>query len=41
MKSSAKKTTQIVPRVRMTPSMSAAAGRGMRTPSESRVSPEE
>ena len=41
MKSSAKNTTKIVPRVRMTPSMSAAIGRGMRTPSESRVRPEE
>ena len=40
-KSSAKKTTQIVPRVRITPSTNAAAGRGMRTPSESSVRPEE
>ena len=41
MKLSAKKTTQIVPRVRITPSTKAAAGRGMRTPRESRVRPEE
>ncbi len=40
-KFSAKKTTHTVPMLRITPSTSAAAGRGMRTPSESRVRPEE
>ena len=41
MKLSAKKTTQIVPSVRITPSTKAARGRGMRTPSDSSVRPEE
>ena len=41
MKLSAKNTTQIVPTVRMTPSTKAARVRGIRTPSDSRVRPEE
>ena len=40
-KSWAKKTTQIVPTVRITPSTAAAAGRGMLMPSVSSVRPDE
>ena len=40
-KSVAKKTTKMVPAVRIAPSIAAADGRGMRMPRLSRVRPEE
>ena len=40
-KSVAKKTTQMVPAVRISPSIAAAAGRGMSMPRLSSVRPEE